>query len=48
MKSKSQRLLRKMALLTCSYNVLHSLWGPMEVRAVRRIINMGIYETYGA
>jgi hypothetical protein len=48
MKSKSQILLRKITLLTCSYNVLFKFLGPMELRAVHRLINQGVYETYGA
>jgi hypothetical protein len=48
MKSKSQRTLRKIAMLTCSYNVLFRLWGRMELRVIQRLINQGIYETYGA
>ena len=46
--STSQRLLRALALTTASYNTLHFMWGQMELSAVHRIINRGIYETYGA
>lgn len=38
---------RRSALSTVSYMTLHRLWGPMELNAVMRIINQGVYETWG-
>ena len=47
-RSLRQRALTAMALGTVSYSVLHRLMGPMELRAVNRLLDQVMFAHWGS
>jgi hypothetical protein len=46
-KPKPRSIARLLALTTVSYNVLHHVWGPVQLRDIKRIVNKAMFESYG-
>lgn len=43
MKSLSQKIILTAALTSVSYDTLHRVWAPMDMREIQRIINKAMF-----